>query len=90
MRSRRRATCLAAMMPAALLGLGTHSAASGQARGTLGVTVQVVAPCGPARRGRGDAGQHLQLPTQHRSRSGARPPPTHRRARPRRPTKLPP
>jgi hypothetical protein len=33
------------MMPAALLGLGGAYAASGQARGTLGVTVQVVAPC---------------------------------------------
>jgi hypothetical protein len=51
MRSRPCATCLAAMMPAALLGLGAHSAAGGQARGTLGVTVQVIAPCGASSAG---------------------------------------
>ena len=51
MRSRPRATCLAAMMPAALLGLGAAPAAGGQARGTLGVTVQVVSPCGASSAG---------------------------------------
>ena len=44
--TRSRAVGLAAAIPTALLGAGIETAAGGQARGTLGVTVQVVAPCG--------------------------------------------
>jgi hypothetical protein len=45
-RTRSRAVGLAAAIPTALLGTGIEAAAGGQARGTLGVTVEVVAPCG--------------------------------------------
>jgi hypothetical protein len=45
-RTRSRAVGLAAAIPTALLGTGIEAAAGGEARGTLGVTVQVVAPCG--------------------------------------------
>jgi hypothetical protein len=45
-RTRSRAVGLAAAIPTAFLGTGIDAAAAGQARGTLGVTVEVVAPCG--------------------------------------------
>ena len=45
-RSRSRAVGLAVVIPTALFGTGIETVKGGQARGTLGVTVQVVAPCG--------------------------------------------
>jgi hypothetical protein len=44
--TRARAVGLAAALPTAFLGPGIDAAAAGQARGTLGVTVEVVTPCG--------------------------------------------
>jgi hypothetical protein len=45
-RTRSRAVGLATAIPTAFLGAGIGAVVGGQARGTLGVTVQVVAPCG--------------------------------------------
>jgi hypothetical protein len=45
-RTRSRAVGLAAAIPTAFLGTGIDAATAGQARSTLGVAVEVVAPCG--------------------------------------------
>jgi hypothetical protein len=44
-RNRSRAVGLAAAIPTAIMGATIEPAAAGQARGTLGVTVQVIANC---------------------------------------------